>query len=236
MKGCAHHTPRPWEFHRSLPEALHGELAALLAHALATSGTISGRQWEQIFCELLEMKWIGSDKESLDGTKKKTGVSIKTRLAGCELDRQGRFDVVLCRINSTLLPDGQVRPEIAGPRVAELFNERLTQDALKHQVSRLRTAVLLRAPDQQSHLYFEQSLCPLSAGDLDWEWASSKKAGLAGRCRGCGQVLFNFNLGGGQLSTRLKVPAGAVLLETPFVELSRAERVDAGRQILAAAA
>ena len=197
------------DFGTNFPYLLGREIVYLLASK--GRATLEGSEWEKIFATCIGAEWkpsnVGLDDVVMGNTAweaktvkaKSPGQQKKIRLIS------GRNSIVYS-YGERVDTDGD--PNIAGPLVLDIWNERVS--SVRQKFKHLRTVVLIKSADLSEVAVFEFDTIRYDPELYYWGW--NKNNNLEGHTRSTNQHLFTWQPHGSQFTIIEQVPDNRLII------------------------
>ncbi len=191
----------------------HYEIGKDIIYILATKSkpTIEGSEWEAIFARAIGAKWkpsnVGLDDVVLGNTAwgaktvkaKQPSNAKKVRLIS------GRNSIVYSFGEKI---DVNVKPDIPGSQVLDIWNERVS--SIREKFKNLRTVVLIKSDDLCELVVFEFETIRYDPELYYWKW--NKNHNLQGFDKKTGNHRFTWQPHGSQFTIIEEVPNNSTII------------------------
>jgi hypothetical protein len=192
------------EFPKDFPFLLGKEIIYLLASK--GKPELEGSDWESIFASCIGADWKPSNVGLDDVIIGNTAWGAKTVKSSGKPSKTKKVRLISGR-NSPVYSYGEnvdthANPNLVGPLVLDIFNERVS--AIRQKYKHLRTVVLIKSNDLSEVVVFEFDTIRYDPELFVWEW--NKNNNLVGKVKATNEHRFTWQPHGSQFTIVENVP------------------------------
>lgn len=197
-------------FPHDFPYILGKEIVYLLA--TKGSASLEGTEWENIFAICIGAIWSPSNVGLDDIRLQNTAWGAKT-VKSTHPSKQSKVRLISGR-NSIVFSFGEkvdlsVNPNLVGPLVLEIWNERVS--AIREKYKNLRTVVLIKSNDLSEVVVFEFDTVRYDSELYEWKWNANNN--LEGYLKATGDHKFTWQPHGSQFTIIEEVPQKRLIIK-----------------------